>query len=88
MPYVRKETVAGKTVEVEKYYTYRYKAKGIKRGEVLKVTSEEQEKINLRQAEKKLRLKMNANFVEGDYHTIFDYKKEERPSTKEECVKI
>ncbi|NOW85342.1 hypothetical protein B0H39_003223 [Clostridium beijerinckii] len=87
MPYVRKETVAGKTVEVEKYYTYRYKAKGVKRGEVLKVTSEEQEKINLRQAEKKLRLKMNANFVEGDYHTIFDYKKEERPSTKEEMRK-
>lgn len=84
MPYVQSITRAGKTVEIEKYYTYRCKAKGVKRGEVKNPTSEEQEKINLRQAEKKLRRRINANFVEGDFHIICDYKKEERPSTKEE----
>ncbi|WP_341430509.1 rolling circle replication-associated protein [Clostridium amylolyticum] len=74
-------------MEVEKYYTHRYKAKGVKRGEIKNPTSEEQEKINIRQAEKKLRRRINANFTEGDFHIIFDYKKEERPSTKEEMRK-
>ncbi|MFL0164536.1 rolling circle replication-associated protein [Candidatus Clostridium helianthi] len=84
MPYVRKETVAGKTVEVEKYYTYKFKAKGVKRGEVRKSTSEEQEKINLKHAEKKLRIKINANYEEGDFHMISDYRKNERPLDRKE----
>lgn len=87
MPYVMSITRAGKTVEVEKYYTYRYKAKGVKRGKVKNPTSEEQEKINLRQAEKKLRRRINANFVEGDFHITCDYRKEERPCTREEMRK-
>ncbi|QXE20428.1 hypothetical protein [Clostridium sp. 001] len=87
MPYVMSVTKAGKTVEVEKYYTFRYKAKGVKRGETKNPTSEEQEKINLRQAEKKLRRRINANFGKGDFHIIFDYRKEERPHTKEEMRK-
>ena len=84
MPYILSITNAGKTVEVEKYYTLRYKAKGVKRGEVINPTSEEQKDINLRLAEKKLRLRINANYGEGDYHTVFDYRKDERPDTKEE----
>ncbi len=84
MPYVMKETVAGKTVEVEKYYTYKYKAKGTKRGEVVKATSEEQQKINDKLAEKKLRLKVNANFGEGDFHMVSDYRKDEKPSDRKE----
>lgn len=87
MPYVRKETIAGKTVEVEKYYTYKYKAKGTKRGEIIKPTSEQQQKINDMLAEKKLRQKMNANFGEGDYHIVPGYRKEEKPNSKEEMRK-
>ncbi len=84
MPYVMSITKAGKTVEVEKYYTQRYKAKGVKRGKIRNPTSEEQEEINLRQAEKKLRRRINANYGEGDFHIVWDYRKEERPDTKEE----
>lgn len=84
MPYVMSITKAGKTVEIEKYYTQRYKAMGVKRGEIRNPTSEEQEVVNLRQAEKKLRRRINANFKEGDFHIVWDYKKEERPDTKEE----
>ncbi|WP_321833585.1 rolling circle replication-associated protein [Clostridium butyricum] len=84
MPYVMSITKAGKTVEIEKYYTLRYKSGGTKRGAVVKPTTEEQEKINIRHAEKKLRLRINANFGEGDFHVVWDYKKDERPDTREE----
>jgi hypothetical protein len=84
MPYIMSITNAGKTVEVEKYYTLRYKAKGVKRGEVVNPTSEDQKDINLKLAEKKLRHRINANFSEGDFHTVFDYRKDERPDTKEQ----
>ena len=36
MTYVMRRTIAGKTIEVEKYYTYNYKRKGIKRGDKVK----------------------------------------------------
>ena len=84
MPYVISRTKAGKTVEVEKYYTLRYKTKGVRRGEVINPTSEEQKDINLKQAEKKLRQRLNANYGDGDFHVVWDYKKEERPNTREE----
>lgn len=32
MPYVERITRAGKTIEVERYFTSRYKKQGIKRG--------------------------------------------------------
>lgn len=84
MPYILSITNAGKTVEVEKYYTLRYKAKGVTRGEVINPTSEEQKDINLRLAEKKLRQRINANYGEGDFHLVLDYRKEERANTREE----
>ncbi|OOM79903.1 hypothetical protein CLPUN_14210 [Clostridium puniceum] len=87
MPYIRKETIAGKTIEVEKYYTYKYKSKGTKRGEVVKPTSEQQQKINDALAEKNLRLKMNENFGEGDLHIIPGYRKEEKPNSRKEMRK-
>ena len=45
MPYVERITRAGKTIEIERYYTSRYKKKGIKRGDRVKPTEEQQEKI-------------------------------------------
>lgn len=36
MPYVERITRAGKTIEVERYFTSRYKKPGIKRGDKVK----------------------------------------------------
>ena len=36
-------------------------------------TKEEQEKVNTRQAERKLRILINANYGYGDYHLVLDY---------------
>ena len=54
MPYVERVTKAGNTIEIERYFTSRYKKKGISRGDKVKPTKEEQEKVNTRQAERKL----------------------------------
>lgn len=56
MPYVERVTKAGNTIEIERYFTSRYKKKGISRGDKVKPTKEEQEKVNTRQAERKLRI--------------------------------
>ena len=73
MPYIERTTRAGKTIEVERYFTSRYKKQGIKRGDKVKPTKEEQKKVNTRQAERKLRILMNANYGYGDYHVVLDY---------------
>ena len=73
MPYVERITRAGKTIEVERYFTSRYKKPGIKRGDKVRPTKEEQKKVNTRAAERKLRLLLNANFGYGDYHLELDY---------------
>lgn len=46
MPYVERITKAGNTIEIERYFTSRYKKKGISRGDKVKPTKEEQEKVN------------------------------------------
>ena len=84
MPYVESICKAGKTIEIERYYTSRYKKKGIKRGDKITPTKEEQKKVNTRQAEKKLRRRLNANYKGGDLHLVLGYRKEEKPMAKEE----
>ena len=42
MPYVKRTTTAGKTVEIEYYYTSRYQKRGQKRQDKVKPTREEQ----------------------------------------------
>lgn len=84
MPYIKSTIVAGNTIEIKKYYSNRYKAKGIKRGERREVTTEEQKKRNIKYAEDKLRWRMNANFKDGDYHLELDYRLENRPDGKEQ----
>ena len=73
MPYVESVCVAGKTVEIERYYTARYGKRGQKRGTRVKPSKEEQRAINNRQAEKKLRRILNANFSPGDFHLVLSY---------------
>lgn len=89
MPYVERITRAGKTIEIERYFTSRYKKQGIKRGDKVKPTKEQQQKVNTRQAERKLRILINANFGYGDYHLVLDYirRKGEQPRSKEQMRK-
>lgn len=75
MPYVESVCRAGRTIEIERYYTARYGQKGQTRSQRVKPTEEEQKKINLRQAEKKLRRLINGNFSPGDYHVVLSYQR-------------
>lgn len=79
MPYIRKICVAGKTIEISKYHSARWNCKGEKRAVRENETSVQQEKINLRHASERLRLLMNANFVDGDSYLTLDMRKEVRP---------
>lgn len=89
MPYVERITKAGKIVEVDRYYTSRYKKKGIKRGDKVKPTKEAQKKCNTRKAVRMLRLLLAANYQDGDLHIDFGYiRKRKQPyRTKEEMKK-
>lgn len=89
MPYVKRTTRAGKTIEIEFYYTAVLNKKGAKRKDKVKATREEQKKINTKEAERKLRLLMNANFAYGDYHIVLDYirRKGEPDRTPEQMKK-
>lgn len=81
MPYYEEVCRAGKTIEYCKYHSYRYPCKGEKRGKKIKITCITQEKINQRQAEKKLRRLMNHNFCDDDYLIKLDYKLQLRPKS-------
>ena len=73
MPYVKETIIAGDVIEVRKYYSARY-GKRIFRGANVGITSDAQEKVNARNAERKLRGLINANFCAGDWHVQFTYK--------------
>lgn len=73
MPYIKRTTTAGKTIEVEYYYTARYNKRGSGRKKKTKATGAQQEEINRKQALRKLRLLMNTNFGFGDYHLVLNY---------------
>ncbi len=89
MPYVKRITKAGKTIEVEYFYTSRYQKKGIKKSEKIKPTREEQKKVNSRIAERNLRIILNANFRYGDHHIDMGYirKRGQEYRTKEQMRK-
>lgn len=82
MPYIEEICVAGMTVEISRYYTYRY-GPGGKRGAKRKETEDAQKRANQRQAEKNLRRLMNANFCDGDYLVRLDFSKENFPPGSE-----
>lgn len=76
--YIKKTYVTGKVIEVEKVCSYRYKGKKTSRGPVEKATTEKQTVINERNARKKLRRIINANFDENAYHIVLTYAPEKR----------
>ncbi len=83
MPYIKKTTVAGKTIEVEKHFTTRYHKKGVTRGKNKKPTPECMAAINERNAEKKLRQLLNTNFGHGDLSITLTYEEGARPTPEE-----
>lgn len=84
--YVMRTTKAGRTIEIEKYYTCRYNRKGGTRGKWKRPTTDTQKKANDREAARKLRLLMNENFGYGDLHVVLGYERRagEPYRTKEE----
>lgn len=75
MSYMLEICVAGKTIEICKYFTYRDRIKGEKRAKKEKPTKESQRRVNLRKAEKELRRLMNENFEDGDMLLRLDFSK-------------
>lgn len=85
MPYIKEICMAGKILEVRKYYTLRYNCRGEKRGERCRHTCECQQKVNYRNAERKLRRLMNANFTdETGMLVTFTYLPKNRPQDSAE----
>lgn len=86
MPYIEAITEAGSTIEIERYYSARYGKRGQGRADRVKATPEEQKRINTRQAEKKLRRLINANFSGNDFHVVLPYihKRGEEPRSRED----
>jgi len=82
MPYIKEICKCGKVIEINKYFSSRYKHKEISRGKKQNFTAEQQKKVNERQAVKKLRRLVNTNFSENDMHCVLTYRREDRPSPK------
>ena len=87
MPFYQRTVIAGKTIETKKYYSRMHKPKErrIKRKEQ---TKESQENVNIRHQVERLRWLLNCNFEEGDMFVTFSIRKEERPDTYKELVKM
>lgn len=66
------------SIDVEITHKGRYGARGEKREGRRNSTPEEVEKCNRRQAEKRIRRKINMNFQADDLHMVLTYRKEER----------
>ena len=84
MPHIERVVKAGKVMEIEKYHCSRYDCKGEKRRKKENITIEAQHKVNIRQATRTLRWKLNENFVDGDLWVELDYRKELRPNSSTE----
>lgn len=89
MPYMREVCVAGKTIEINKYYTTRHHPKSEKRSPKEHQSCEAQQRVNQRKALKELRRLMNANFVDGDLLVRLDFHKHPVQDSKEmqQCMK-
>lgn len=86
MPHIEEICVAGGIIEICKYYTYRINVKGERREKREKPTSEAQEKVNQRLAEKRLRRVMAANFRNGDTVVRLDFSKRPEGSVEMQAL--
>lgn len=83
MPYIKETCVAGKTIEISKYYSVKWHCVGEKRQPRKKECTETQKKVNQRKAGKTLRRLLNANFEDGDLLVRLDFSKEHFPEGSE-----
>lgn len=79
MPYIKSICRAGKTKEIARYYTKRYKPERQRRNAKETKTTELQQAVNDRHTERKLTRILNANFDESSWYMTFSYTKENRP---------
>ena len=86
MPHIEEICVAGGIIEICKYYTYRINVKGERREKREKPTSEAQEKVNQRLAEKRLRRIMAENFRNGDTVVRLDFSKRPEGSVEMQAL--
>lgn len=84
--YIKEVCVAGKVIEVRKFFSFRHHTPGMRRGEREKPTPEAQKKRNQKNAEKTLRQLMNTNFEDGDFLVRLDFCK--RPGGSEEMQEL
>lgn len=87
MPYIKQVCKAGKTKEYERYYTKRFQPKKERREPRKNKTTEQQQKINDRIAERKLTRLLNANFNETSLYITWSYTKENRPADIDTLLK-
>lgn len=74
--YIEKTTKAGKTIEVERYYTYRAYKPGERRSPKKEISPEKMQEANERHAIKYLRQLMNCNFDDHSLYLTMEYFKE------------
>lgn len=80
--YLKRTLVYGNRIEVRKYHTSKYGAKGEKRSKRTKPTPEQVKAYNERQAIKKLTRLIIGNFTRGDVHLTLTYTREQRPDAE------
>jgi hypothetical protein len=85
--YVKKTYICGQVIEVEKVFSSKYKGKKTLRSPKMAKTEEAVRKVNERNAEKKLRRILNANFDTNSLHAVLTYRFEERPADGEQAMK-
>ena len=73
--YKKKTYICGQTIEVEKIYTCHCHPKNIHRSKRINKTNALVEKQNAKNAFKKYRRLVNANFEPADYHVVLHYDK-------------
>jgi hypothetical protein len=80
----RKKTIyTGRVIEVEKTCSFKYKGKHTVRGANANPTPEAMQKINDRNAEKKLRRLLNTNFDQNAVHLVLTYCREKQTTDVE-----
>ena len=87
MPYMKETCMAGRTIEVRKYYNFHTPPPGEHRGKRAKPTPERIKQANYRKAETDLRRLINANFTDEGYSVTLTYRKGEEPKDVDELRK-
>ena len=85
--YIKKTYICGQVIEVEKVFSSKYKGKKTVRSPKMAKTAGAVRVVNERNAEKKLRRLINANFNHNSLHVVLTYRPEDRPETGEEARK-